>query len=70
MVLSRRFDGNEAVSAMNKFNGSGEKDVGKFFFVYENVTMRGKSDDDMAASFLCYLEGEAFDFYYDSLAKD
>lgn len=32
--------------------------------------MRGKSDEDKAAELLCYLQREAFDFYYSTYSKE
>ena len=47
------------------YDGSNGSDVSKFLFVYENIIMRGKPDEDKAGSILYHLEGSAFDYYYD-----
>lgn len=36
------------------YNGS-SVDVIKFWLYFENIAMRGKSDDDMALELLCFL---------------
>ena len=52
---------------MSAFNGS-NMDVGKFFFIYDNVIMKGKEDSDKAADLIKYLDGPAFDVYYETYA--
>ena len=49
-------------------DGKNDADVAKYFFVYENIVMRSKSDEDKAGELLCYLQGDAFEFYYSSTA--
>ena len=67
MVLLWRADANsQAGPASLVFDGMHEADVAKFFFVYENVVMTGKSDEDKAGELLCYLQREAFDYYYET----
>lgn len=44
--------------------------VKTFFFLLENVVLQEKSDEDKAAELLRYLEGDAFDFYYNTFSKD
>ena len=71
MVLLWRADANsQAGPASLAFDGKREADVAKFFFVYENVVMRGKSDEDKAGELLCYLQGEAFDYYYETYSQN
>ena len=71
MVLLWRADANsQAGPASLAFDGNNEADAAKFFFVYENVVMRGKSDEDKAGKLLCYLQGEAFDYYYETYRQD
>ena len=52
------------------FDGKHAADVAKFFFIYENVVMRGKYDEDKDGELLCYLQGEAFDYYYETYSQD
>lgn len=42
----------------------GTSDVKIFFFYFENVAMRGKSDADKAYELLAFLDKDAFEFYY------
>ena len=52
------------------FDGKQAVDVTRFFFVYESVVMRGKSDGDKTGEFLCYLQGYPFEFYYDTYSRN
>lgn len=70
MVLLWRDDAGDAGPSPFIFNGASDSDVTKFLFVYENVVMRGKSEEDKAGSILCHLEGAAFDFYYETYSRD
>ena len=72
VLLPRRGndDGATAGPSSVTYDRTAEMDVGKFFFVYENVTMRMKSEDEKAAEIICYLEGDAFDFYYETFAQN
>lgn len=54
----------------NTFDGSPSANIHKFFFYFEQVVMRGKPEEEKAVSLLSFLEGDAFDLYYDSFAKD
>lgn len=38
----------------------------KFLFIFENVAMRWKSDENMAPGLLGFLEKDAFEFYFDT----
>lgn len=40
--------------------------IGKFFFFHENVVATGKAGDVRALEFLGFLDGGAFEFYYDT----
>ena len=51
-------------------DGKHGADVTKFFFVYKNVLMRGKSDEDKAGELLCYLQWEVFHYYYETYSQD
>ena len=63
MVLLWRADASGQAGSPTSFDGSSNSDVVKLFFVYENVMMSGKSEEDTAVELLCYLKQEAFDFY-------
>ena len=68
VLLPRTQGGSEAESSHLVFSGS--SDVVKFFFVFEQARMPGRSDEDKASQLICHLEGEAFDVYYDLFTKD
>ena len=57
-----------ATSELKMF--SGEEDALKFFYVFENVDMRGKSDEENAVELVACLSGEAFQFYYENFTYD
>lgn len=44
-------------------------EVVKYLFLYEIVVIRGKSDTEKAGELLCYLQAEAFDFYYGTYSR-
>ena len=52
------------------YGGSNEFDVSKFLFVYKNIIMRGKSDEEKAGAILCHLDGAAFGYYYDTYSHN
>ena len=52
------------------YEGSNEFDVSKFLFVYKNIIMRGKSDEEKAGAILCHLDGAAHDYYYDTYSHN
>ena len=52
------------------FDGKNDADVAKFFFVYEHIVMRSKSDEDKAGELLCYLQRDAFEFYYNTYNRN
>ena len=71
MVLLWRADAGSQVGPLRLvFDGKNDADVAKFFFVYENVVMRSESDEDRAGELLCYLEGDAFEFYFDTCSRN
>ena len=43
---------------------SGEEDALKLFYVFENVDMRGKTQEEKATEIIAYLTVEVFQFYY------
>ena len=57
-----------APSEFNMF--AGEEDALKFFYVFENVEMKEKSEEDKATESAAYLTGEAFQFYYETFTYD
>ena len=68
MVLLWR--GGKEDGSLSQFDGSKPADFHKFFFVFENVATSGKSDEERAFELLRYLEGDAFDFFYQSFVKN
>lgn len=71
MVLFWGSHGNsKAGPASLVFDGKQEADVAKFFFVYGNVVVKGKSDEDKSGELLYYLQGEAFDYYYETYSQN
>ena len=68
MVLLWR--GGKEDGSLSQFDGSKPADVHKFFFVFENVATSGKSDEEGASELLRYLEGDAFDFFYQVFVKN
>ena len=68
MVLLWR--GGKEDGSLSQFDGSKPADVHKFFFVFENVATSGKSDEERASELLRYLEGDAFEFFYQAFVKN
>ena len=68
MVSSGRPEVSDTDSSKVRFNGT--TNVAKFFFVYEQAVMRSATHEEKSAELLCYLDGAAFDLYYDVFAKD
>ena len=67
MVLLWRADADSMVGPSRLvFDIMQAGDVARLFFVYENVMMRGKADEDNAGELLRYLQGNAFEFFYDT----
>ena len=50
------------------FNGS--SDVVRFFFYSENVSARDKPDNEKAFELLCYLDGAAANYFFETFAPD
>ncbi len=46
-----------------KFQFEGKEDAKKFFYVYENVLMKGKTDEEKAYMLVAHLNAEAFEYY-------
>lgn len=55
-------------SSMKNFDGSACSEVKKFFFIFYNVLMGGKSDDYNASDILSLLHGKVFNLYYTKFA--
>ena len=53
-----------------KYHFSGKEDAKKFFYVYENVVMKTKTEEEEADSLVAYLDGVAFEYYFDNFAED
>ena len=68
MVLLWR--GGKEDGSPSQFDGSKPADVHKFFFVIKNVATSGKSDEERASELRRYLEGDAFDFFYQTFVKN
>ena len=53
-----------------KFLFNGKEDAKKFFYVCENVVMKTKTEEEKADSLVVYLDGEAFEYYFDNFTED
>ena len=53
-----------------KYHFNGKENTKKFSYVYENVVMKTKTDEERADSLVAYLDGEAFVYYFDNFTKD
>ncbi len=53
-----------------KFQCDGKEDAKKFFYVYENVLMKGKTDEEKADRLLAHLNAEAFEYYFDHFTDE
>ena len=51
-----------------KYHFNGKKDAKNFFYVYEKVIMKTKTEEEKAYSPVAYLDGEAFQYYFDNFA--
>ena len=69
MVLLWRADANMQAGS-NTVTCEGEGDVMKFLFVYENVIMRRKSNEEKACQLLCHLIDSEFNFYFATYSQD
>ena len=52
-----------------KYHFSGKEDAKKFFYVYENVDMKTKTEAEKADSLVAYLDGEASEYYFDKFRE-
>lgn len=43
---------------------SGSEYAVKFFYVFKNVAMKRKKEEDMAEKVVAYLKEDAFDYYF------
>ena len=59
-----------ASSSELKCHFSGKEDPKKFFYVYENVVMKTKAEEEKADSLVPYLDVEDFEYYFDNLTED
>lgn len=64
MIILRRTDTCGARAVV--FDGM--RDVRKFFFFYENAILASRIDEEKLLSLLGHLDGDAFDFYYNTSA--
>ena len=53
-----------------KYHFNGKEDAKKFFYLYENVVMKNKTEEKKADSLVAYLDGEAFEYYFDNFTED
>lgn len=53
-----------------KYHFNGAEDAKKIFYAYENVVMKAKTEDEKADSPVAYLDGEAFEYHFDSFTED
>lgn len=60
----------DSSSNSSVFIFDGTKDVCCFSFYFEKLVMVAKEYEEKAMKLLAHLDGAAFDFYYDSFARD
>ena len=53
-----------------KYHFNGKEDTKKFFYISENVGMKKNAEDKKADSLVAYLEGEAFECYFQNFTED
>ena len=53
-----------------KYHLNGKEDAKKFFYVYKNVVMKNKTEKEEADILVAYLDGEAFEYYFDNFTED
>ena len=56
--------------SLSQFDGAKPANVHNFFFVFENVAASGNSEEERVSEILRYLEGDAFDFFYQVFVKN
>lgn len=57
-----------AAGPTSRFDGT--SDVRKFLFALENTLARDRPEKERARGFMRYLDGSAFDFYYEIFGHD
>ena len=53
-----------------KYHFNGKEDAKKFFYVYENVIMKNKIEEERADSLVACLDVKAFEYYFDNFTED
>ena len=53
-----------------KYHSNGKEDAKKFFYVFENVGMKNKTEEQKADSLVAYLDGETFECYFNNFTED
>ena len=53
-----------------KYHFSGKEDAKNFFYVFENVVMKNKTEEEKADRLVAYLDGEAIEYYFDNFKED
>ena len=53
----------------HKYHFNGKEDAKNFFYVYENVVMKNKIEEEEADSLIAYLDGEAFEYYFGNFTE-
>ena len=53
-----------------KYHFNGKEDAKKLFYVYENVVMKNKTEEEKSDSLVAYLDGEAFEYYFNNFTED
>lgn len=70
MALSWYYRGGSDNLSRASFDGSNDSDAMNFFFMFQNVTTRGKSGQYKSMEVMCDLHGDAFYFYYEVFVRD
>ncbi len=53
-----------------KFHLDGKEDAKKLFYMYENVLMKGRTDEEKANRLVTHLNAEAFENYFDHFTDE
>ena len=53
-----------------KYHFNGNQDAKKFFCVHENIVMENKTEEEKVDSLVGYLDGEAFEYYFENFKED
>ncbi len=48
----------------------GKEDAKEFFYVYQNVVMKGKAEEEKADKLVAFLKADAFYYYFDYFTED